>query len=379
MHNPFYCFSEDPIRPQSAMFSIHTAYETVRGKSINANVSACTPSKLWMIGRHGTRLPNANAINNMLAHSERLHSAILTNYNQGKTSLCASDIELLRNWNLNSDVIVGNAQLLTSEGWNEMEGLARRFQTAFPSILSSTYSPNDYFFRTTGTNRTQTSLNAFADGLFGFNRHMDVEFEEVPERDLVLSAQDFCPLFNEVISELVEQEAFREGPEYQEMLGQVSAKFGFHGSHALRHIEVNTLINICKYDHIWNRNETSPLCAGFSIANHQALEFYEDLEFYYRFGYGHRDHRRLFENVACFLMQDLVHFLRGTDPNAHKAKIYSQNITIMALVLANLGAFDDNSTLTRHNFAQQIQRLWRTSAIAPMAANLAIIRYEYVN
>lgn len=376
VHNPFYCFSEDPLRPQTAMFSIHTAYETVRGETINPNVSTCIPSKLWMLGRHGTRLPNAVEVNNMLQHSERLHIDILANYEQGKTSLCASDIELLRNWSFDADVTVPNAQRLTSEGWNEMEGLAERFQAAFPSILTSTYSPNDFFFRTTGTHRTQTSLNAFADGLFGFNGHLDVQFEEIPAQDHVLNANEFCPLYNEIISVNTEQVAFREGPEYQEMSTQVSAKLGFHSSHALRHIEVNTLNKICKYEQIWNRNVTSPFCAGFSIANYQALEFFEDLEFYYRVGYGHRDHRRLFENIACFLMQDLVRFLQSNDENDHRVKIYNQNLTMMLLVLANLGAFEDDSSITRHNFAQQMQRLWRTSTIAPMASNLAVIRYE---
>lgn len=358
------------------MFFIHTAYETVRGESIHPNVSTCTHSKIWMLGRHGTRLPNAVEVNNMLEHNERLHRDILANYDQGKTSLCASDIELLRNWSFDPDVTVANAQRLTFEGWNEMEGLAQRLQAAFPSILKSTYSPNDYFFRTTGTHRTQTSLHAFADGLFGFNGHLDVQFEEVPEQDLVLDANLFCPLYNEIISDLSEQDAFKEGPEYQEMTTQVSAKLGFHSSHVLRHIEVNTLNKVCKYEQIWNRNVTSPFCAGFSIANYQALEFFEDLEFYYRVGYGHSDHRRLFENIACFLMQDLVRFQQSNDVNDHKTKIYNQNLKMMLLVFANLGAFDDSSPLTRHNFAQQLQRLWRTSTIAPMGANLAVIRYE---
>lgn len=124
-----------------------------------------------MVGMHGTRLPNAVEMNNMLLHSERLQRDILASYDQGKTSLCASDIELLRNCSLDPDVTVANTHLLTFEGWNEMEGQAERLQAAFQSILTSTYSLNDYFFRTTDTHRTQTSLHAFADGLFGLNGH----------------------------------------------------------------------------------------------------------------------------------------------------------------------------------------------------------------
>jgi len=75
-------------------------------------------------------------------------------------------------------------------------------------------------------------------------------------------------------------------------------------------------------------------------------------------------------------MQDLVRFLQSNDANDHRAKIYNQNQTMMLLILANLGAFDEDFPLTRHNIAQQVQRLWRTSAIVPMAANLAVIRYD---
>lgn len=376
MHNPFYCYSEDPIRPQLEMLAIQTSYESIRGQSINPNVSSCTPSKFWMIGRHGTRLPNLNEVTNMLEHNQRLHRDILSNYDQGRTSICASDIELIKNWTLDPSITLQYIQYLTSAGWDEIESLAQRYQAAFPSILSSTYSPNDYFFRTTGTDRTVRSLHAFADGLFGADGFSRVYFENVPERDYLLNTNEFCPLYNQVIVNNQEQEEFREGPEYQEMTTQVSAKLGFHGSYALRHIEVNTLVNICKYEQSFNLSTPSPFCAFFSVANHQVLEYFEDLEFYYRIGYGHSNYRRLFENMGCFIMQDLLHFLRSNDVNDHKARIFSQNITILWLTLINLGAFEDNIPLTRHNFAQQVQRLFRTSIIGSKASNLAIIRYE---
>jgi hypothetical protein len=38
--DPNYCYSTDTIKPQRAMFSTKTAYEMVRGRSINPNVSS---------------------------------------------------------------------------------------------------------------------------------------------------------------------------------------------------------------------------------------------------------------------------------------------------------------------------------------------------
>lgn len=220
VHNPFYCYSQDPIRPQNSWFGIHTAYETNRGQSINANVSTCSPSKFWFLSRHGTRWPNPTELNNIWAIN-RIHNDILSYYDQGRTSLCASDIELLRNWEFDPNITMEFEQYLVATGWIEFEGLGKRYQAAFPSILSSTYSPNDYRFRSTIFQRTRASLNAFADGLFGVNGHEDVDFEEVDGPDYLLRAYSLCPLYNEIILNLPEREAFREGPEYQEMTSQV--------------------------------------------------------------------------------------------------------------------------------------------------------------
>lgn len=169
-----------------------------------------------------------------------------------------------------------------------------------------------------------------------------------------------------------------EGPEYQEMVMQVSKKLGFHGSHTLSVEEVQTLSTICRFEQIWDTNGTSPLCAGFSVANQQVNDYWEDLDFYYRWGYGLRNYRRFFENLFCHLIQDMLHFLRSNDPNDYKARIFSAHISAIKIALVTLGAVKDEVPLTRHNFAQQTFRLWKSSLICPMAANLAVIRYELV-
>lgn len=374
VHNPFYCYSQDPIRPQNGWFGIHTSYETNRGRTINANVSTCNPSKFWMLSRHGTRWPNPTELNNIW-NNEHLGQQIQLHYEQGKTSLCASDIELIRNWQFDPNITVELAQYVIAAGWNELEGLGQRYQAAFPSIFSP-YSPNDYRFRASNFQRTQVSLHAFADGLFGLNGHEQIDLEEVVEPDYLLRAYTVCPLYNEIITNLRERDEFREGPEYQQMTTQVSAKLGFHASYALRNNEVATLALICKYEQIWNLNATSPLCAAFSVANRQVIEYFEDLEFYYRIGPGKIEYRRLFENLVCFNMQDLLQFLQSNDADDHKVRVYSGHVTILPMILMNLGAFDTDEPLTQHNFAQQTQRVWRAGLIMPMGANLAVIRYE---
>lgn len=378
VNNPFYCYSQDPIRPQLNMFSIISTYETNRGHdSVDPSVSACTPSKFWLISRHGTRLPSRTDITNILAHNERLHQDILTNYDEGRTSLCASDIALIRNWRFDPNITADMEQLLTVAGWNEFLELAHRYQAAFQTLLPSTYSTSHYSFRTTHTQRALGSMRAFADGLFGFNGFEHVEFENVPEEDLLLRPHDFCPLFDSVTVPSTEQQAFMRMPEFQEMLSQVSAKLGFHGPEQLRFSEIEVLVNLCKFEQIWNINATSPMCAAFSIANHQVLEYYEDLHFYYRFGYGHAEtFRTLLEGINCDLMQDMLTFMQSTDPNAPTARLFGGHTATMQLILVTLGLFEDEVPLTRHNFAQQTFRKWKSSLLAPKGTNLVVVRYE---
>ncbi len=377
MYNPFYCHSQDPIKPQLERFSTRTAYDMSRGQNIDiSNVSTCNPSKFWLLGRHGTRLPSVLDLGRILEHNERLHRDIVSNYGNGRTSLCASDWNLINQWMFNPNVTLEVNMNLTASGWNELEGIAQRYQSLFPTLLPSTYSPNDYYFRATDTQRTIASLQAFADGLFGVNGFEQVEFEDIPEPDYLLRPHYYCELYNNVTARRVEQNAFIDGPEYQEMLTQVSAKLGFHGSHTLRDVEVLTLASICQFEQIWNLNSTSPMCAAFSIANHHVLEYFQDMDYYYRTGYGYANYRPLFENLNCHLMQDLLSHLQSNGENDHKARIFNTHLAVLQFLYVTFGAFDDPIPLTRHNFAQQTFRQFRSSVLVPMAANIAIIRYE---
>lgn len=377
MHNTFYCYAEDPIRPQIAMFAAETPYELIRGRSIEANVSSCTPYKFWLVGRHGTVLPNLNDLRIIFEHSNTLHRNILSNYDAGRTSLCASDIGLIRGWRFDPNITQDSQPFLTVAGWNEVQGIAQRFQLAFPTLLPSTYSSTDYSFRSATLIATISAIAAFADGLFGFNGHQQVDFENIDDPDLLLEPHLNCPFFAEIISTLIEADAFEEGPEFQQMIEQVSSKLGFHASHILSAEQIETLLVICQFEQIWDMNSTSPLCAAFSVANHQVEEYHRDLRRYYRYGYGHfSNYRRLYENLPCHLMQEMLRYLRSNDPNDLRARILNSNSYSVQLILMVLGAYKDQVPLTRHNFAQQTFRLWRSSQLSPKAANLAVIRYE---
>ncbi|CAO1438543.1 unnamed protein product [Diamesa hyperborea] len=374
-NDPNYCFSTDTIKPQLAMFSTKTSYEVARGRSVHPAVSNCKPSKFWMLQRHGTRLPNENQIvkfPNIVPRREE----IVRNYNAGLTALCAADFQLINNWTFDSNITIERESLLTVAGWNVMQDLAQRYQTAFPTLLPFAYNRQQFLFRHTERQRSQGSIRAFADGLFGFNGFQGVTFETVPTIDTFLLPHENCPAYIATRNNTaVEQLAFEEGTEFQEMLSQVNTKLGFFGSSQMSSQDVRTMWEFCRFDQTSNLEESSAWCTAFSIANHAVLEYYYDIGDFYATGYGGVP-RRLFENLNCNLMQDMLRFMESTDSGDQVAKIFGTHSSALQLFLVSLGVFDDASSLNRHNYAQQTFRQWRTSLLTPKGANLAVIRYD---
>lgn len=92
----------------------------------------------------------------------------MNNHEAGRGTLCRKDLELIRNWVRDQNFTLAVESLNTVAGWTAMENIGRRYQHFFPSVLS-VYSRERFFFRHADTQRSQASLRAFADGLFGAN------------------------------------------------------------------------------------------------------------------------------------------------------------------------------------------------------------------
>lgn len=169
-------------------------------------------------------------------------------------------------------------------------------------------------------------------------------------------------------------DAFEEGPEYTEMLTQVNRKLGFFDANQLNSRDVRTVWDFCKFEQGWNSATPSPWCAAFSVANHAVIDYLEDLDYYYDMGYG--GDVPLFANMNCLVMQDLLRFLESNDASDHLARLYSSHSRALQLFLVTLGVFNEDTPLTRHNYAQQEARQWRSGFIAPMASNFVVVRLE---
>ena len=169
-------------------------------------------------------------------------------------------------------------------------------------------------------------------------------------------------------------DAFEVGPEYSEMLDQVNRKLGFFGANQLTSLEVKTVWDFCKFELGWEPTTPSPWCAAFSIANNAVLDYLEDLDYYWNMGYG--EEVELHANMNCHIMQELLTYLESNNATDQVARLYSTHSRALQLFLVTLGVFNTDETLTRHNFAQQSTRQWKSGLIAPMASNFIVIRFE---
>lgn len=264
-----------------------------------------------------------------------------------------------------------------------MQNIARRFQEVFPDILTDVYSPNRFHFRHTVTERTNTSIRAFAAGLFGEAGSQNVVYEDVPERDWLLRPFDFCPAFRDEVENWdAQREAFRQGPEFEEMLGEINRKLGFHGSNPLSFNTIYVMWDWCRFETAstfeFSDSEIggdSAWCSSFSVAHHLLFEYYEDLGHFYFSGYGVRN-QRLLENLNCGVMQDLLNLIDSDNNDDVVARIFVSYTQEVQSMLVALGSFRDTWPLHQHNYAQQLGRNWLPSLISPHAANIAVIRYE---
>lgn len=281
---------------------------------------------------------------------------------------------------MNEIFSVENGLLATKTAEIALQNIARRFQRVFPKILPETYTPAHYHFRHTGLQRNNVSIRAFATGLFGEDGSANVIYEPVPDDDWFLNPFATCPaIIEEMLDWERERDAFQEGPEMQELLQQVNSKLGFHVN-KLNFTQIYSMWNWCQMEvsltFETSNSETGdegPWCAAFSVAHFLIFEYYRDLGYFYRNGYGVRN-QRLLENLSCGVIQDLLRHMQSE--NDTNARIFVTDYEEVQAILVTLGLFRDVWPMHRHNYAQQSQRNWKTSLFGPFAANLAVIRFE---
>ena len=368
-----YCYSTDTQREQYYRFNTKTAYQLIKGGGEGVVApSGCSPSKFWLLSRHGTRLPGTSKIEK-LETLPTYHAEILKNYENGKQpsvgGLCAADLELLKTWKWDSNITSEKDEWLTVQGWNDLQLLAKHYKSQYPTLFPA-YSSDKYVFRHTNTQRTEASYKAFVEGLFGEGAYQSLPAVTIPENDYLLRPFDQCSYWNDQVVALDKSSSeltkFEEGTIYTQMAKDISTKLGY--SSALKSNRIKWMFEMCFYEKAWNLDQESPWCTLFTKNEALIFEYAKDIEEWNLGGSATTLNKRL----PCELVQDFINKIE----NGPMVTAYFAHSTTIQLFLTGLGYAHLDTPLRADNMEANANRVWYTSKICPLTSNVAIVRYD---
>ncbi|CAD0199507.1 unnamed protein product [Chrysodeixis includens] len=370
---------EDPY----LLFGTKTAY-IFANKDIPTTkaheVPGCQPIAFWLLNRHGSHNPEADEIAELEKLSD-LKNNILTNYKNGNfrttnQRICSSDLSLLENWSWNSRINQTYAGDLTVDGYMTTQQLAQTWKHKFPGLLTA--NQHNYLFKFVNDKRSSNTFKAFTEGLFGDQ----AEGLDIPREndEKFLEPYKFCPAWAKEVGDntdtLSQRAIFESKMEYKEMISNISLRLGFN--YDIQKEIVQRMYQICRYNKAWDVVKISPWCAAFTREDLKRLEYAEDLEMYYKYGYGSPRN----QDLGCTLVKDMMTFFEkhaaSDEPQQPRVKIQFSEASLLLLTLTALGAHRDSAPLTGDNYhsAPVQARQWSTSTMSPFNANFAGVLYN---
>ena len=341
--------------------------------SPQAQPRECRTEQLYMVVRHGTRFPTTK-------HIERF--ALLQAQLQGIHGLP----EHLRQWK--SPFALKDEGLLAPRGEHELFELGKRTRDRFPHVFSTSYHPADYDFRASQKTRALQSASAFALGLFegqgllGTGGMQPVAIRsETPHLDHALRFHKSCTRYK---SQVKKNETLKAQGEHALFANKwlpfvaerVAQRFGVPPE-ALRDVDMRVAWQACAMEAaVFNR--TDGVCALVDDPSVVELfEYMDDLSDFWFKGHG----IPINYEMSCPLVDDILDTFEAVVepqcagdqaiPRAHLRFAHAE--TVLPLV-ARLGLYKDREVLMA-NVPERPRtgRQWRSSAIAPFAANIALV------
>jgi len=349
-------------------FSTKTPYQYIvdgLGRKGWRHEKECEDRQVWSIIRHGTRYPSKKAIRYITQDVLEIRDRIVRS---PKTKLCKDDIKNLKSWNLSVDASLKKD--LHKEGIEELIFLGERMLDRHPSLLQE-YHHSHYIFRATDTQRALVSGESFALGMFSRPMARKVKFQDpIKPHDPLIRGYKLCKKWlREVKKNTSSREEFykfSESSHIQEIRRNMTELLGLEEELTVE--DLDKMYVSCNFDQAWAPRKLSPWCALFSDKSLEAMEYREDLEYYWIDGPGHE----ISYAPSCVLLQNIFHNFRNATQGLPEEKgiFYFTHSGTLLKLLAYLGTHQDSQHLTSDNYLQMRNRKWRTSNIGPFASNV---------
>ncbi|XP_028651253.1 multiple inositol polyphosphate phosphatase 1b [Erpetoichthys calabaricus] len=367
-------------------FGTKTRYEEVNPhllvdvRNINSSVlelpyKQCTPVYMNAVIRHGTRYPTAKNIKKM----DQIYQLVMNKAQDPGQGW----VEKIKKWEMwYNDSMDGQ---LAEKGKDDLRNLAFRMASAFPTLFTKkAFNGCHLQFITSSKHRCVDSTVAYITGLARdyFEGTAEEEVNCKPEvNDELMRFFEHCRKFVVDIEEnktaLMEVDLFKSKPEMMSVLEKMSERLQIPSSDLTPDL-VEAAFLMCSYD-LAVKNIDSPWCSLFDKDDAKILEYSSDLKQFWKRGYGHEINSK----SSCKLFHDIFKHLEQAhnessrnDPISFPVTVQVGHAETLLPLMSLMGFFKDSTPLTADNFAQQKERLFRTSFIVPYASNLVFILYH---
>eukprot|EP00727_Mastigamoeba_balamuthi_P003968 m51a1_g13569 hypothetical protein (401) ;mRNA; f:467-2163 len=338
---------------------------TYNGGTPSAPLPNCSLSGVYYVSRHGSRYPTAGKIKKQegLGEAVRQYTARPGN-------------EWMSTWK----PMFSRDQdgMLSERGAADLMQIGARFARNYKALLAK-YSPNRVTTQSTEVPRTAQTAAAFSVGAVTemggvWARKPWVAVSESQKRDKELRFFDVCQRY---VAEVADNES--SAPEVAKFTAEAYARIarklenatGIPAADLIAKDMVERMWDTCTYELTVHGQRR--WCDLFDAEDAAVFEYVDDMEKYYARGYGialsYRIAAPLLQSVFKYAA-DVVAEKEGTP----KAKLMFGHAETVLPLKALLGLHRDATPLVASLTAEQReQRLWRTSHICTMAANVAFV------
>jgi len=333
----------------------------------------CNLISLDMVLRHGSRYPtdkNIDAINS-------LYDIIQKYADQVK-------MDWMKTWKPAFDK--DSQGLLCQRGIDEHRELGANFSRNFKDAVLP-YNGNEVVFTCTFKDRTSQSAESFGNGMVNDDGKTPIAVTSVSKPDdVVLRFFDNCPRYRAEVHDNptadVESDAWIE-KNLDNLAKSVAERTGIpvdtFGEQTFPVIDA--MWSACQSEYVVF-DTADQWCSVFSSDDVRVLEFYDDLSNYYRKGYGHQINYL----VASPLLADIINNMKSNanpipDDYPVRANLRFGHAETIIPFSSLLGMFHkDGEVLTANMTNDEVDsRLWRFSAVSPLASNFAFAQYKCDN
>ncbi|KAF6718258.1 Multiple inositol polyphosphate phosphatase 1 [Oryzias melastigma] len=370
----------------AAYFGTKTRYEEVNPLLLRdvlaVNASAlkpppterCSPVHLTAVVRHGSRYPTVKNIRRI----NRLNELVRTEAARAPGGWL---LELQSRWeSWYTEDMDGQ---LVAKGRAELQQLARRLASLFPSLLSEdNVRKRRVSFVSSSKHRCVSSVEAFQEGL---QQHWG-QSDEAPDYshrvdDELMRFFERCRGYVEGVENnrtaQLEMEKFKHGEQMDAVRRRVAETLGLP-FHRLTPDLLEAAFFLCSYE-LSIKSVHSPWCFLFNENDAKVLEYKSDLKQYWKRSYGYA----INSLSSCPLFHHVFRTLdkagrprRSTEAAPEPASILVGHAETLLPLLSLLGLFKDKTPPTASNYQSQHDRTFQTSRIVPYAANLLLVLYD---